>query len=122
MASPVNKKSTRQFRADRKKNIRIVVILILFGLLPASWAIYNHFSPIVDTQRLRGTLESLHQGQSVAGSDFDNFFIRLENGELIIVAVHRDRNVPFRRNAKAEITRTVRMSGKVTYIFEGYAR
>lgn len=117
-----NRDSAARSHAARNKNLRIVLVVLLFGALPASWAIYNHFSPVTDTQYLQGTLESLHHGQSLVGSDSDNLFIRLENGALIVVAVPREKNVPFIRDAQVKVKMIARSSGKVTYSFEGFAK
>ena len=117
-----NKKVNAHIWEEHKKSIKITALVFFFGVLPAGWATYNHFSPIVDTQYLNGTLESMQQGQSLVGTEYNHFFIRLDNNKLIKIAVRRDRGISYRELAEVEIKKVVRKSGKVIYTFEGYAQ
>ena len=107
--------------AQRRQMLKIIIVVGVLFALPLSWAAYNHLSPVVDRETLEGTLESLHQNQSMIGSDTDRFFVRLDSGDLVMVNVDQDRDLPFRKQAVVRIEKVVRESGKVTYRFLGYA-
>lgn len=111
-------KHVRDLRTEKLKYA--IPITLAFIIIIMGYAFRNHFSPIVNKEIITGVVESLHQGQSITGSDFDYFFIRLDDNQVLKVSIASGRGIPFRQNARAEIEKTVKESGPTQYKFKRY--
>ncbi len=115
-----NKIIDQHLRSERFKNSKFAIFIFVLLLVVGAFAMYNLFSPVVKKTKLVGVVESLHQGHSVTGTDVDQFYVRLDDGSLVNVPIDGGRSVPFRKNAKVEIEKTIKASGKTNYEFKGY--
>ena len=112
-----NKKIDQHVRLQRFKIFKCVIAILVLLSIPGGYAIYNLSSPVIERTMLTGVLESLHHGQSVAGTDTDQLYVRLSDGKLVNVPIGRGHGVPFKRFAEVKIEKTVKASGKVYFEF-----
>ncbi len=115
-----NETIEKHIRDLRNQKLKYAIPIILIFIALMGYAINNHISPIADKEIITGVVESIHQGQSITGSDFDHLFIRLENEQLLKVTIGSDRGIPFRQNARVEIEKTTKESGPIMYTFKRY--
>ncbi len=115
-----NEAIDKHVRDLRTEKLKYAIPITLAFVIIMGYAIRNHFSPIVNKEIITGVVESLHQGQSITGSDLDHFFIRLDDNQVLKVSIASGKGIPFRQNARAEIEITVKESGPTQYKFKRY--
>jgi len=115
-----NKVINQHIWRQRIGNAKYVVAILVFLSIPGGFTIYNLLSPVIEKSILVGVVESVYQGHSVTGTDVDQFYVRLEDGNLVNVPIDRNIGIPFRKFAGVKIEKTVKESGKVYYEFKGY--
>jgi len=108
----------QHIRLQFVQNLNFIVPVAIIFICFVTYSLYNQFSPITSREIVIGLVQSVHQGQS----QFNYFYVRLENDSLIRVSIRRDRNIPFRKNEKVELEKIGKSEGPIIYFFKRYAK
>ncbi len=112
----------QHIRIERIQKLKYAIPIAILFIALIGYSFLNLFSPVIKKETLIGIVQSIHQGQSIVGTDTNYFYVALENGNVIKVIIDVRLNIPFRKNAKAKIEMTERESGAINYSFQAYLK
>jgi len=115
-------KINKLVRTQRLLNISKFLLIFLIGITLSIYLIKSIISTgeTKNTTPLTGIVETMHQDQSNFGSGKNYFFVRMESGDLIRVAINKA--TPFNKNAKVLIERVEKENGRINYYFLRYVK
>jgi len=100
----------------KESKFAIGFVLAIIGVL--LWNIYRSTDKVIESEKLFGVLEGIHQVQGNLGSTTTMLSIKLNNGENVLVTAPS--NFVVKENAEVEVIRGKTEHGSVYYYFNSY--
>ena len=112
------KNQQKRLWIQRIKEYKFAIGFMLVIVVVLLWNIYRSTDRVIESEKLFGVLEDIHQVQGNLGSTITMLSIKLDNGENVLVTAPT--NLVVREKSEVEVIQGKTERGSVYYYFSSY--